>query len=230
MSLVALQNFYKVSLTRRMATTGALNMYVSALPTTITEGWVVISPSNTSLREIVKFSSVGTDSLGVYLVIAAAGDRGLGGTNAQTHEIAEPVRMNYTSLHQQEISDAMDQIVAAGAQTATTSISGIAKLPRISQTTGTTHSLTTIAGERVMVWAKGNFNQTSAGATSVTVTLKYGGVTKDTIVPYNENTTRNCTFALMYTEIPGAATADITVELSGGNGALANVVIMVQII
>lgn len=109
MSLTTLQNFYKVTVARRVATTGALNIYVTALPTP-SSGWLVISPSNTSLREIVKYSSTGTDANGTYVVISAAGDRGLGGTTAQTHEIGEPVRMNYTSLHHDELIAAIAAI------------------------------------------------------------------------------------------------------------------------
>src|SRR3990167_456011 len=43
-------------------------------------------------------------------------------------------------------------------------------------TTSATHSLTTVAGQRVIVWAKGNYTASSG---SNTVYLKYNGVTKD---------------------------------------------------
>ncbi len=92
-------------------------------------------------------------------------------------------------------------------------------------TAAATHSLTTTATQKVVVWAKGSLAKTAAGATSITISLKYNNVTKDTVVPYNENTTTNRAWALMYTETPGAATADITVTTDGGS--LSEVVIMV---
>jgi hypothetical protein len=92
-------------------------------------------------------------------------------------------------------------------------------------TTGTTKSLTTVAGERVMVWAKGDIVPNSA--TARTITLQYNAVTKDTvIVTDSAASVRRWPFALQYTEVPGAATNNITVNTTGGT--LANVVIMVQ--
>jgi hypothetical protein len=151
--------------------------------------------------------------------------------------------MNYTSLHQQEMSDALDQIVAGGAQDASTSVKGITKIVpapvsaaspialgsnaiTIETTSGTTHSLTTVAGEVVIVWAKGSYYKTSSGATSCTVKLLYNGVEKDTVTPYNENNTIAKTFALMYTETPGAATQDITVTVSAGSIADVKIIVM----
>lgn len=92
-------------------------------------------------------------------------------------------------------------------------------------TTGATHSLTTIAGQKVIVFVKGNFSITSAGSQQVDVVLKYNAVTKDTVTVYNENVTTTRAFALMYTETPGAATQNVTVTSS--TGTLANVVIIV---
>lgn len=126
MSISTIQNFYKETITRAVTLTGATNIYVSALPTP-DEGYVVISPSSSSLREIVYYTAKGTDSNGTYLTVTLA-NRGLGGTTAQTHAIGEPVRMNVTAEHIQEISDAIDQIVASGAQNASTITKGISKL------------------------------------------------------------------------------------------------------
>jgi hypothetical protein len=91
-------------------------------------------------------------------------------------------------------------------------------------TTGVTASLTTTANQRVMVWAKGDI---VPGQATRTITLKYNAVTKDTVVVIESSvgSTRRWPFALMYTEVPGAATQNITVNTSGGT--LANVVIMV---
>jgi len=92
----------------------------------------------------------------------------------------------------------------------------------IETTTGVTHSLTTIAGEKVIVWAKGWDDRAN---TLGTINLKYNGVTKDTIsAGGNGNSDTYVPFSLMYTETPGAATANITVT---DGVSLQNVVIIV---
>ncbi len=86
-------------------------------------------------------------------------------------------------------------------------------------TVGTTHTLTTTAGQRVIVWAKGVMVANAGGNT---VTLQYNGVTKDSQVAVASSGSHQNGFCLFYTETPGAATANITVT-----GAAASVVIMV---
>jgi flagellar basal body rod protein FlgB len=86
-------------------------------------------------------------------------------------------------------------------------------------TVGTTHTLTTTAVQRVIVWAKGVMVANAGGNT---VTLQYNGVTKDSQVAVASSGTHQNGFCLFYTETPGAATANITVT-----GAAASVVIMV---
>lgn len=93
----------------------------------------------------------------------------------------------------------------------------------IETTTGTTHSLTTTAGQVVVVWAKGTLTE---GAGANTVTLSYNSVTKDTVVVNVAADGDKFAFALMYTETPGAATQNITVATSAGT--LSNVVIIVM--
>jgi hypothetical protein len=137
--------------------------------------------------------------------------------------------MNYTSLHQQETSDAIDQIVAAGAQDATTSVKGIAKLPRIETTAGNTHVLTTLAGERVIVWSAGNMSDANIG--DHTLELKYDGTVKHTILVTqraNSVTTKH-PYTFLHTFTPGAATANLTVTGTGGE-TLENNVFIIQII
>jgi hypothetical protein len=93
--------------------------------------------------------------------------------------------------------------------------------------TGVTHSLTTTAGQTVVVWAKGDAYVDGNNLTR-TITLKYGGVTKDTVNAKNmpgDAADNKYPFSLMYTETPGAGTANITVEISGDS--VANVVIIV---
>lgn len=90
-------------------------------------------------------------------------------------------------------------------------------------TAGATHSLTTIAGQSVMVSAKGSITGTDA---QITLSLKYNGVTKDSLTFRAQDATNDySSFSLMYTETPGADTQDITVTTSAGT--LGNVVIMV---
>jgi len=122
MSLYIIQNFYKQTVSQTWET-GTGIRYLSVKPTPST-GWLVISPNNDSLREIIFYSSTGTDGTGDYVNVTT---RGVGGTTEQTHEIGELARMNITAEHFDQISDAIDQIVAAGAQDGTVSIKGIVK-------------------------------------------------------------------------------------------------------
>lgn len=95
-------------------------------------------------------------------------------------------------------------------------------------TIGTTHSLTTTASQRVLVIAKGGLITSSLGGDpALSVTLKYNTVQKD-VVRINQDTDGNSDitpFCLTYTETPGAATQNVTVETTGGT--LENVVITV---
>jgi len=98
-----IQNFYIAKITRNWsATTGDFN--VSVKPTT-TSGWITVSPNNSTLREIVKFSATGTNTYGDFITISNISDRGVGGTNAQTHTIGEEARMNITAEHWKELND-----------------------------------------------------------------------------------------------------------------------------
>lgn len=88
----------------------------------------------------------------------------------------------------------------------------------IETTSGTTHSLTTTANQRVIVFAKGNLNP-GGGANGGDATLAYNAVTKDT-VSYGTSGGSSSTrfpFTLMYTETPGAATQNITLATSTGS-------------
>lgn len=88
-----------------------------------------------------------------------------------------------------------------------------------------TMSLTTTASQKVIVWAKGNATGGATGA-GVDVLLKYNSVTKDTTSFTSQNFQEN-TFALQYTETPGAATH--TIEVTGTNG-VSNVSIIALVI
>jgi hypothetical protein len=75
--LTSVQNFYKATLSIACGA-GAGKIYVSILPT-VSVGYLVFSPSNTSLREIIWYDSIGTDGNGTYVNVPTVGDRGLGG-------------------------------------------------------------------------------------------------------------------------------------------------------
>ncbi len=92
----------------------------------------------------------------------------------------------------------------------------------IETSVGTTHSLTTVAGQKVLVFAKGNV--ATGGGSNRAVTLAYNGVTKDT-VNVLANSSAKESFCLMYTEIPGAGTQNVTVSIV--TDTVENVVIFV---
>lgn len=81
----------------------------------------------------------------------------------------------------------------------------------VEDTTGT-YSLTTIAGQRVIVFARAV--SPTSGAADVTYTLTYNGVTKDSVTIRTRDGSGKDVFSLMYTEIPGAGTANVVI--SGG--------------
>lgn len=104
--------------------------------------------------------------------------------------------------------------INAAAAIALTKLSGLVGNPgsfiSIETTTGTTHSLTTVANQRVFVFAKGNV--ATGGGSNRTVTLAYNSVSKD-IAAVLANTSAKESFALGYSEIPGAGTQNITVTI-----------------
>lgn len=93
-----IQNFYKETVSVAW-TTGTGNFYVSAKPTP-SAGWLVLSPNNVNLREIVEYTATGTDGTGDYVTVSV---RGVGGTTEQTHTVSEPVRMNVTAEYWADI-------------------------------------------------------------------------------------------------------------------------------
>lgn len=212
-----IQNFYKTTITRNWsATTGDFN--VSIKPT-ITSGYLVVSPNNSTLREIVKYTATGTNSYGDFITISNLADRGLGGTTAQTHTIGETVRMNITAQHWNDMNEDISSIIAAGAPNATETTRGLSTLPIIETTNGTTHSLNTIAGQKVIVLVKGRISASSPSD----IKLNYNGIQKDIVnIGVGSYPT---SFSLMYTETPGIATNDITVTSS--SATMSNVVIIV---
>ncbi len=189
------QNFYKETVAVAWGA-GAGNFYVSTKPTA-SVGYLVISPNNESLREIVKFTATGTDGTGDYVTITAE-NRGLGGTTAQSHSIGEAVYMNVTAENVQEIIDELEDLrteiaeaVAAGASYATDEIVGIARLstdPTTSIGTATisiaTPAVVTRAAHGLIAGDKIEFTTTGALPTGITASTPYyvlsSGLTTDT--------------------------------------------------
>lgn len=116
--------------------------------------------------------------------------------------------------------------VAFDALLATSTDSGKLLISGIEQTVGVTHSLTTVAGQRVLVLAKGNITHALNGEAPRNIYLNYNAVQKDTVrgASDSDGTTAATPFFLIYTEIPGAATQNITVT---SDASLENVVITV---
>jgi len=97
------------------------------------------------------------------------------------------------------------------------------QIPATSETTaGTTASLTTTANQRVVVWVKGDV---IPGTTAQTITVAYNSVTKAIWLTSAAAATTRFPFAIMYTEVPGAGTYNITVTTTGGT--MANIKITV---
>jgi len=114
-----LQNFYKQTLLLDWSI-GTGNFYVSVKPT-ISSGWLVISPNNSTIREIIKYTATGTDLNGDYVTVS---QRGVGGTTEQIHTQGEPIRMNITAEYWDDMNDQIANIVAAGVVDATTTTFG----------------------------------------------------------------------------------------------------------
>lgn len=115
----SVQNFYKQTLLLDW-TIGLGNFYVSVKPQKST-GWLVISPNNSTLREIVKYTGTGTDTNGDYVTIS---QRGVGGTTEQTHTVGEPIRQNITAEYLDDINTQIASIVASGVVNANTTTMG----------------------------------------------------------------------------------------------------------
>lgn len=101
-----IQNFYKTTISLDWSI-GTGNFYITTKPTSPT-GWLVLSPNNSTIREIVEYSGTGSDANGDFITVIT---RGVGGTTEQTHTVGEPIRMNVTAEYIKEITDAINNIV-----------------------------------------------------------------------------------------------------------------------
>lgn len=117
------------------------------------------------------------------------------------------INTNYQQLNQQVIGNSA-------------SITGLSSVLsqkiQTSSVAGSILSITTTANDFVTVWAKGHITGSgSAGS----VALIYNGVTKDSLSVKQAAAADQTTFALMYSEMPGAATQNIVASVIA-NGAL----------
>lgn len=88
-----------------------------------------------------------------------------------------------------------------------------------SSVAGSNLSLTTVANDRVTVWAKGTV---TGSATSGSVALIYNGITKDAATIKNGEAADEISFALMYSEVPGAATANVVTSIVATGALIIN--------
>ena len=103
MPQLKVQNFYSTVLTSDIVGTGDTSFNVTVAPA-FTSGFLVISPNNTSLREIVYFHNVVGSTISVR-----AENRGQGGTTAKPHTSQEPVAMKDIAEIFNMFSDAISQ-------------------------------------------------------------------------------------------------------------------------
>jgi hypothetical protein len=94
----------------------------------------------------------------------------------------------------------------------------------IETTAGATHSLTTTAGQKVIVWAKGWCNDSSVSV----ATLTYNVTEKDRVELSPSASGNRSPFSLMYTETPGAGTQNITLACNAGSVQAPVIIVMKQ--
>lgn len=103
MPQLKVQNFYSTALTSDIVGTGDTSFTVTVAPT-FTSGFLVISPNNASLREIVYFHNVVGNTVSVR-----AENRWQGGTTARAHTSQEPVAMKDIAEIFNMFSDSISQ-------------------------------------------------------------------------------------------------------------------------
>ena len=131
---IQIQNLFKQTITLDWSI-GTGIFYIKTKPI-ITNGWLVVSPNNATIREIIAYTSTGTDTNGDYIVVS---QRGVGGTIEQTHTVGEPIRMNVTAEYWKYMGDAIDAIVAAGAPNADTTTKGLVEMATDAEVTAGTN-------------------------------------------------------------------------------------------
>jgi len=167
-----LENFYRASLTVACGnSTGKI--YVDVLPQ-LDEGYLVISPSVSTKREIIAYNGKGTDEIGNYINVT---QRGLGGTNAQPHSIGEPIRGNLTAEHWNEMKEEVDNSVKKTGNETIAGVKTFSSFPILPDDTPTE--------DNQAVHKKYVDDAMTAGAPNASSTTK--GITKLSVDPEDPN-------------------------------------------
>lgn len=133
MPLKTLENFFRTTISVACGNaTGKI--YLVNLPTNA-PGYLVISPGNSTKREIVEYNSKGTDVIGNYIF---ANTRGIGGTLAQSHEVGESVRGNLVAEHYNEIGTDLNNSVKKTGDETIAGIKTFTSIPVLPNTNPTT--------------------------------------------------------------------------------------------
>lgn len=195
----AVQNFYKSTITQDWSI-GTGIFYVSVKPT-VPEGWLVVSPNNASLREVIYYNGTGTDGNGDYITVT---QRGVGTTDEQTHTIGEPIRMNIDENYWDYLTDSIEAIVAAGTPDADTATAGKVEIATDAEVIAGTETGGTDAMLVVTPKTLGdNFK-----------TIAYNKITAPIVRVYTSNAT--------WTKPAGLRYIEVEVQGGGGNGAKGN--------
>lgn len=191
----AVQNFYKSTITQDWSI-GTGIFYVSVKPT-VSEGWLVVSPNNASLREVIYYNGTGTDGNGDYITVT---QRGVGTTDEQTHTIGEPIRMNIDENYWDYLTDSIEAIVAAGTPDADTATAGKVEIATDAEVIAGTETGGTDAMLVVTPKTLGdNFK-----------TIAYNKITAPIVRVYTSNAT--------WTKPAGLRYIEVEVQGGGGNG------------
>jgi hypothetical protein len=99
----------------------------------------------------------------------------------------------------------------------------------VETSTASTYDFTVDGGQRVIVFCKGNLDNT--GNETVTITLDQEAVVKDTVVSNMGSGGDQMPFSLMYTEVPanGTYTLGLTENSSGGISNIKYIVVKLRI-
>jgi hypothetical protein len=92
-SSLDVQNWFETTLSAQVGSTDT-TINLNAVPTP-SEGYLILDPDNTSLREVIHYTSTASGSVS----LPGVGDRGVDSTSAQPHAQNAIVRMEYTTSH-----------------------------------------------------------------------------------------------------------------------------------
>lgn len=97
-----LDNLFSTTLANAI-TASDLTIYLNAVPTNATEGFLVLDTNNATKREVIYYNAVGAN----YVSCPALGGRGQAGTSAQSHDAGAAVKQNFLREHFKPVRDAV---------------------------------------------------------------------------------------------------------------------------